>query len=287
MGLTDSQVATLKLKAQQIRRKTIETVVWAGGGHLGGALSQVEIMVLLYYHFLNIDPKRPDWADRDRVVLSKGHGGIGYAPLLADRGYFSEGLLEEFNHTGSPFGMHLDRLKVPGVDASTGSLGHGLPMAVGMALGARLKGAAWRTYCILGDGECNEGSVWEAAMAAAHFRLDTLTALIDRNGLCIDGTTEAIMALEPLADKWRAFGWEVTAVDGHDFRELAGAIEAARRSTGRPTAIIARTVKGKGVDFMEDQAAWHYGGLDSERAALALQSIDRRSDTAGPGRRAP
>ncbi|HSW09500.1 MAG TPA: transketolase [Bacillota bacterium] len=280
MGLTDSEVAALKRKARQLRRKTIETVVWAGGGHLGGALSQVEIMVLLYYHFLNIDPERPDWADRDRVVLSKGHGGIGYAPLLADRGYFPEKLLEEFNHTGSPFGMHLDRLKVPGVDASTGSLGHGLPMAVGMALGARLKGATWRTYCILGDGECNEGSVWEAAMAAAHFRMGTLTTIIDRNGLCIDGTTEAIMALEPLADKWRAFGWEVATVDGHDFRELAGAIEAARRSTERPAAIIARTIKGKGVDFMEDEAAWHYGGLDSERAALALKSIDRHSDTA-------
>ncbi len=280
MGLSDSEVAALKLKAHQIRRKTIETVVWAGGGHLGGALSQVEILVVLYYHFLNIDPRRPDWPDRDRVVLSKGHGGGGDAPLLADRGYFSEELLKEFNHTGSPFGMHLDRLKVRGVDASTGSLGHGLPMAVGMALGSRLKGATWRTYCILGDGECNEGSVWEAAMAAGHFRLGTLTAIVDRNRLCIDGPTEEIMALEPLADKWRAFGWVVTGVDGHDFRELAGAIEIARQSTERPTVIIARTVKGKGVDFMENQAAWHYGGLDSERAALALKSIDRHSDIA-------
>jgi transketolase len=279
MGLTDREVAILELKASELRRKTIETVVWAGGGHLGGALSQVEILVLLYYHVLNIDPKRPDWPDRDRVVLSKGHGGIGYAPLLADRGYFSGELLREFNHTGSPFGMHLDRLKVPGVDASTGSLGHGLPMAVGLALGSRLKRAAWRTYCILGDGECNEGSVWEAAMSAAHFRLGNLTAIVDRNGLCIDGATEEIMALEPLTDKWQAFGWEVTTVDGHDFPQLAGAIANARQSLERPTVIIARTVKGKGVDFMEGQAAWHYGGLDAEQAALALKSIDGRSRT--------
>lgn len=275
MALSVREAETLRAKARQIRYKTIQTVVWAGGGHAGGALSQVEILVALYYRYLRVDPARPGWEDRDRVVLSKGHGGIGYAPLLADRGYFDEALLHEFNHTGSPFGMHLDRLKVPGVDASTGSLGHGLPMAVGLALGARLLGKGWRTYCILGDGECDEGSVWEAAMAASHFRLGHLTAIIDRNGLSIDGQTEDIMALEPLDRKWAGFGWQVLTADGHDFSQLGDAIEKALQSDDVPTVIIARTVKGRGVDFMEGQSAWHYGGLDSDRAGQALLSIAR------------
>lgn len=275
MGLSEQEITALKEKAREIRRKTVQTLVWSGGGHIGGALSQTDILVILYYHYLNIDPKRPDWEDRDRVILSKGHGGIGFAPLLADRGYFDEALLKDFNHTHSPFGMHLDRLKVPGVDASTGSLGHGLPIAAGLALGAKLKKKSWRTYCILGDGECNEGSVWEAAMSAAHYKLDNLTGFVDRNGLCIDGETEKIMALEPLKEKWISFGWHALEADGHDFAALAGAIEEAQRTKERPTMIIARTVKGRGVDYMEGDSAWHYGGLDSAMAEAALQSIDR------------
>ena len=275
MPLTEQEIAGLKEKAWAIRRKVIQTVVWAGGGHAGGALSQIDILVALYYHYLNIDPRRPEWAARDRVVLSKGHGGIGYAPILADKGYFAEELLQKFNHTGSPFGMHLDRLKVPGVDASTGSLGHGLPMAAGLALGAKLRQEPWRTYCMIGDGECNEGSIWEAAMCAAHYKLDNLTAFVDRNGLCIDGVVEEIMGIEPLAEKWLSFGWHTLTVDGHDFKQIGEAIEEAQRTKGKPTMIIAKTVKGKGVDFMEGEAAWHYGGLDSEKEKAALQSIDR------------
>lgn len=171
--------------------------------------------------------------------------------------------------------MHLDRLKVPGVDASTGSLGHGLPMSVGLALGARLKGQSWRTYCILGDGECHEGSVWEAAMAASHYKLSNLTAIVDRNKLCIDGRVEEIMALEPFVDKWVSFGWQALECDGHDFVQLAEAIEKAHQTTDRPTVIIAHTVKGKGIDYMEDQPGWHYGGIDSGKEKLALESIDR------------
>lgn len=275
MALSESEIAVLEQKAWEIRRKTIQTIVWAGGGHAGGALSQVDILVALYYHYLHVDPKNPDWEDRDRVVLSKGHGGVGYAPVLADKGYFSEELLREFNHTGSPFGMHLDRLKVPGVDASTGSLGHGLPMAAGLALGARLKRKTWRTYCIIGDGECHEGSIWEGAMFAAHYKLDNLSAFVDRNKLCIDGIVEEIMALEPLKDKWRSFGWHVLEADGHNFKQLGDAIDEALATKGKPTVIIADTVKGKGVDYMEDEPAWHYGGLDSEKEKMALLSIDR------------
>ena len=275
MALTEDKFAALTEKAREIRRKTIETVVWAGGGHAGGALSQVEMLVILYYHYMNIDPQNPEWEDRDRLVLSKGHGGVGYAPVLADKGYFNEEQLKEFNHTHSPFGMHLDRLKVPGVDSSTGSLGHGLPIAVGMALGARLNEKDWRTYCIIGDGECNEGSIWEGAMAAAHYGLSNLTAFVDRNRLCLDGEVEKIMSLEPLKDKWISFGWNTLEVDGHDYRQLGEAIENAHQTTDKPTIIIANTVKGKGVDFMEEVPAWHYGGLDEENKELALKSIDQ------------
>ena len=275
MALSEKEIAGLKEKAWSIRRKIIQTTVWAGGGHAGGALSQADILVALYYHYLNIDPARPEWEDRDRVVLSKGHGGIGYAPVLADKGYFCEELLKEFNHTGSPFGMHLDRLKVAGVDASTGSLGHGLPMACGLALGAKLQQKPWRTYCIVGDGECHEGSIWEAAMFASHYKLDNLTAFVDRNLLCIDGVVDEIMTIEPLNEKWLSFGWHVLEVDGHDFKQLGEAIEEAQATLGKPTMIIAKTVKGKGVDYMENEAPWHYGGLDSEKEKNALLSIDR------------
>jgi transketolase len=273
--LSSHDIEKLREKAWRVRRLIINTTVWAGGGHLGGALSQTDILVALYFHYMNINPARPHWLERDRAVLSKGHGGVGYAPVLAERGYFGRELLEEFNHMGSPFGMHLDRLKVPGVDASTGSLGHGLALSVGLALASRHQKQSWRVYCVLGDGECNEGSVWESAMAAAHYKLGNLTAFVDRNGLCIDGPTEAVMRLEPLADKFRSFGWNLLTIDGHDFAQIGKAIETAQRVPDMPTMILAQTVKGKGVDFMENDAAWHYGGLDSTRAAAALTSIDR------------
>jgi transketolase len=235
----------------------------------------VEILVALYYKYLNIDPKKPDWPDRDRVILSKGHGGVGYAPLLADRGYFKKELLEDFNHTGSAFGMHLDGLKVKGVDASTGSLGHGLSIAVGLALGARLAKKKYLTYCIMGDGEQAEGTIWEAAMAASHYRLGNLIGIIDKNQLCIDGPTKEIMDIDPLEDKWVAFGWKVKTVDGHDFHELCDAIDEAIAYKEGPFVIVANTVKGKGVDFMEGVPAWHYGGIDADNARKALKSIDQ------------
>jgi transketolase len=273
--LTESEIKDLEKMAHQIRRDIVDVTGWAGGAHIGGALSVVEILVILYFKYLNADPKRPQLDTRDRVVLSKGHGGVGYAPVLARKGYFEFELLKEFNKFKSPFGMHLDGNKVKGVDVSTGSLGHGLPMAVGLALGARTQKKSWLTYCILGDGECNEGSVWEAAMAAPHFGLKNLITFVDRNRLMIDGTTEQIMGLEPFSDKWRAFGWIVKEVDGHSFRDLSSAIEYAKTEDKAPVVIIANTVKGKGVDFMENQVKWHYGGLDTDLIEKAKGSIDR------------
>lgn len=275
MPVTDTELAALKKAAHQLRKDIIDITYWAGGAHIGGAMSMAEIMVILYHKYLNINPADPDWVDRDRMVLSKGHGGVGYAPLLARKGYFDFEQLKEFNKFMSPFGMHLDCLKVRGVDVSTGSLGHGLPIAAGMALGARTRKKSWRTYCLLGDGECNEGSNWEAAMAINHYKLTNLITFVDRNKLMIDGTTEQIMGLEPFADKWRAFGFNVIEVDGHDFIKLGDAIDAARAETAAPTVIIAHTVKGKGVDFMENQVKWHYGGLDTDTRDKAKESVDR------------
>jgi transketolase len=262
-------------RTRQLRHLIVDTTVKAGGAHVGGALSMVEMLVLLYDAVMRIDPARPDWSERDRFVLSKGHGGVGHAAVLAQRGYFPAEWLADFNQLGSRFGIHLDARKVPGVDASTGSLGHGLPISVGLALGARHQHKAWRTYCILGDGECNEGSVWESAMAAAHFKLGNLTAFVDRNRLMTDGSTEEVMALEPFADKWRAFGWGVEEVDGHSLPALLAAVAKGQAAVDRPTVVIAHTHKGKGVDFMIDDVRWHYGAIDSRAAREAHLSIDR------------
>lgn len=280
MPVTDQEIKVLHEKACQLRKDIIDITYWAGGAHIGGAMSMVEILILLYYKYMKIDPKNPTWKERDRMVLSKGHGGVGFAPLLARKGYFDFQDLKEFNKFKSPFGMHLDSLKVKGVDVSTGSLGHGLPMAVGMSLGARVQKQAWLTYCILGDGECNEGSIWEAAMAASQFKLTNLITFVDRNKLMIDGTTEEIMGLEPFVDKWKAFGFIVKEVDGHNFTALADAIESAQKEKKAPVVIIANTFKGKGVDFMENNVKWHYGGLDTDLVEKAKASVDRMYEQA-------
>ncbi|HDP24782.1 MAG TPA: transketolase [Deltaproteobacteria bacterium] len=273
MPLTEQELNQLQRHANQLRRDILDVTYWAGGAHVGGSLSIVEILVILYYTFMNIDPRKPEMEDRDRLVLSKGHAGAALAPLLSRRGFFDFESLKSFNKFKSAFGMHLDKHKVIGLDASTGSLGHGLPMAVGLALGARLQGKSWRTYCLLGDGECNEGTVWEAAMAAAHYKVTNLTTIIDRNKFMLDGSTEEVMALEPLADKWRAFGFLVKEVNGHSYPELYETIQAANTEKGAPVVIIAHTVKGKGVDFMENDVRWHYGGLDSDMLEKAKQKL--------------
>lgn len=274
MPLTQEDIKRLQEKAKEIRKTIVDITFTAGGGHIGGSLSQTDILVALYYKYLNVDPKNPRWEDRDRVILSKGHGGLGWAAILGEMGYFDKALLKNFNKTGSPFGMHLDMLKVPGCDASTGSLGHGLGIAVGLALGAKMAQKTYRTYCVMGDGELCEGSVWEAAIIGAFHKLDNLTAFVDRNNLMIDGPTEEITQLENLNEKFASFGWEVLRIDGHDFNALAGAIEKARTIKGKPTVVICNTVKGKCVDYMENDYKWHYGGLDSDMRDKALACID-------------
>ena len=275
MSLKPEEKKKLEEKALQIRRDIINVTYTCGGAHVGGALSQTDIMVALYYHYMKFDPKNPRLADRDRFILSKGHGGVGHAAVLADVGFFPKKDLDDFNKTGSPFGMHLDWLKVPGVDASTGSLGHGLSIGVGMAYGAKLAKKSFKVYCMMGDGELHGGPIWEAAMSAAHFNLNNLIGIVDRNQLCIDGSTEDIMALEPIGKKWEAFNWNVITINGHDYDEISDAIEKAQRSKKKPTVIIANTKKGAGVDFMECQAGWHYGGLDDEMRDKALASLKK------------
>lgn len=265
----------LKLKAQTIRHLIVDTTMKAGGAHIGGGLSMLDVLVTLYFKYLNIDPALPDDPERDRFVLSKGHAAIGYIPTLAERGFFDKSLLNTFNKFQSPFGMHPDSLKIPGCDASTGSLGHGLPMALGMALSARIQNKNYHTYCIVGDGELNEGSNWEAAMCAAHYKVDNLLLFVDRNRHMIDGPVADVMNIEPLSDKWKAFGWHVIEIDGHDFHEISSSIEKAKEIKGVPVVVIASTIKGKGVDYMEDQTKWHYGAIDSEMGQRAHESIDR------------
>lgn len=273
MALPAQERQRLQQTAKELRLKIIDVMSWSGGAHVGGSLSIVEILTLLYFKYLNIDPARPQWEDRDRFILSKGHTAAGYIPALAKRGYFPEDTLKTFNHFGSPFAMHPDCNKVTGCDASAGSLGHGLSMAVGLGLGAKYQKKNYKTVCLMGDGECCEGSVWEAAMSAAHFKLDNVIGIVDRNRLMIDGFTEDVMALEPFGGKWQSFGWNVIEVDGHDLDALDEALDKAWHAQGKPTLILANTVKGKGVDFMENNVVWHYASGDSALCERARASI--------------
>jgi transketolase len=251
----------------------VDVVLLSGGAHIGGSLSITEILTLLYFKYLNIDPRDPKRPDRDRFILSKGHAAAGFIPVLAKKGFFPEEDLKSFNHFGSPFAMHPDSNKVIGCDVSAGSLGHGLSMAVGLGLGARYLKKNFKTVCLMGDGECCEGSVWEAAMALSHFKLGNVITIVDRNRLMIDGKTEEVMHLEPFADKWRSFGFEVLDIDGHDFSALAGALDKGWAAADKPVLILANTVKGKGVDFMENNVKWHYASGDSELCEKAKASI--------------
>jgi transketolase len=273
--LTNEEHKNLLRTARKIRHSVIDTTMKAGGAHIGGGMSALDIMVVLHFKYMNINPDDANNNDRDRFVLSKGHAAIGYIPVLAERGFFDKELLDTFNKFKSPFGMHPDSLKIAGCDASTGSLGHGLPISVGMAMGARIQKKDFYTYCIVGDGELNEGSNWEAAMTAAHHKVDNLLVFVDRNMHMIDGPVEEVMGVEPLTDKWRAFGWEVLEIDGHDMNAIAKAIDTAHETEGKPVVVIAKTIKGKGVDFMEDQTKWHYGAIDSALGDQAHASIDK------------
>jgi transketolase len=252
----------LRDRAKFIRLETVRLAQIAGAGHYTGTFSAAELFAALYYKQLRFDPKQPRWPDRDRFILSKGHAAIGLYPVLADVGFFDKSLLDTYTRLGSPFGDHPDMRKVVGADFSSGSLGHGLSIAVGIALAGRIQGRDFRTYCMVGDGELGEGQIWEAAMAAGQFGLGTLVCIVDRNQLSIDGPTEALMGLEPLDDKFRAFRWDVQRIDGHDFDQILAAfsaIEADDRPV--PHMIIADTVKGRGVQRMELDVGWHVGRL--------------------------
>ena len=273
MALSTQERQKLQDIARELRLTVIDVMAWSGGAHVGGSLSIIDILTILYFKYLDVNPADPQWDERDRFVLSKGHAAAGLIPVLAKRGFFPEETLKTFNHFGSPFAMHPDSNKVIGCDASAGSLGHGLSMAVGMALGARQRKMPWKTVCLMGDGECCEGSIWEAAMSAPHFKLGNLIGIVDRNRFMIDGETEDVMPLEPFADKWRAFGWDVVEVDGHDFDQLDEALAKAWAATDVPVLILAHTIKGKGVDFMENNVVYHYASADSELCARAKASI--------------
>ena len=275
MSLTKEQWISLEKKASYLRHKTAEVCVWANGAHIGGAYSSADVLTALYYYVMNFNKDNYLDEDRDRLIISKGHAGVITAPILADLGIVDEALLPTYNHTGSPFGVHLDKRKVPGLEASTGSLGHGLSIGLGLAMAARLRNKKYFTYVLLGDGECDEGSVWEAAMSIAHFKVTNVITLIDRNQCMIDGRTEDVMGLEPFADKWRAFGFEVIEIDGHNMDEIVTALEKAKANTSeKPIAIILNTFKGEGVGFMRDNYKWHYGTMNEEQLAEAFRDLD-------------
>ena len=281
MPLSKTEWLALEKKAHELRMLTLDTTHWAGSGHIGGGMSALDVMTVLYHKYMKIDLKNPKWEDRDRFILSKGHVGIAYAPLLCDLGYNDKEMLKTFNLSNSMMGMHLDSNKIAGVDASTGSLGHGLSIAVGTALAARVLGKDYKTYVLLGDGECDEGSNWQAAMSAAHYKVTNMISFVDRNKCMIDGKTEDVMRLEPLADKWESFGFIVKTIDGNNIKEICEAIDfALANETDKPVMIILDTVKGCGIDFMEGDYTWHYGSLDDEKyekAKIALQeSYEKR-----------
>lgn len=264
----------LKAIAKEVRIDIIKSVSEAKSGHPGGSLSAADILTVLYFDAMNIDPANPKWEDRDRFVLSKGHGAPALYAVLAERGYFPKEELLKLRKFGAMLQGHPDMKKTPGVDMSTGSLGQGLSAANGMALAAKLDGKDYNVYALLGDGEVQEGMIWEAAMSAAHYKLDNIIAFLDHNGLQIDGSNDEVMSLGKIAKKFDAFGWNVISIDGHDFDQIKKAIEMAKEEEGRPSIVICETVKGKGVSFMEDQAGWHGKAPNAEETAKALEDLE-------------
>jgi transketolase len=276
-----ASIEALQRKSTEVRRAIMDEVEVAGSGHYGSSLSLVEMLVALYYGFLRVRPVEPKWAERDRLILSKGHGVCALYPILADLGFFEEKHLKTFAQLGSILGDHPDVKKVPGVDFSSGSLGHGLSVGCGMAEAVRLQGFDSRIVVVVGDGEMDEGQVWEAAGYAAHNRLGHLMAVMDRNNIQVDGSTSDILDLEPLADKWRSFRWEVREVDGHDLKALLHEFDdfekrrVASAGHTKPTMVIANTVGGKGIPFIENDADWHIGYLHGADRSSALEEIER------------
>ena len=271
--MADKEINFLQEKAKEIRRGIIEQVYKAQSGHPGGSLSIADILTVLYFKEMNIDVKNPQWEDRDRLVLSKGHCSPALYSCLANKGYFEKEKLQTFRNIDSNLQGHPDMNKVPGVDMTSGSLGQGLSVANGMSIAGKMNNKDYRVYCILGDGEIEEGQIWEAAMASSKYKLDNLCVIIDNNNLQIDGTIEEVMSSYPIDEKFRSFGFQVINIDGHDIDEIIKAFEVAKNVKDKPTCIIAKTTKGKGVSFMENQVGWHGKAPNEEQYNQAMEEL--------------
>ena len=272
MVIDSRKIRELEKKARQVRLMIVEMLARAGSGHPGGSLSSTDILTALYFSVMRHRPSDPDWPDRDRFHLSKGHCCPALYAVLALQGYFPKEELTRLRKLGGILQGHPDR-HTPGIDVCSGSLGQGLSVALGMSLAGRVGGMDYRTYCLLGDGEIQEGNIWEAAMAAAHYRCDNLCAILDYNGFQIDGRVADVMGLEPLVDKWRAFGWHVFAIDGHNMAAIIRALEAAKKVKERPSILIAKTIKGKGVSFMENVVDFHGRAPKKDETDLAVKEL--------------
>lgn len=276
--LAPDEIALLREKARFIRLETIRLIEIAKVGHYSSVFSAAEIFASLYYDVMTIRPSEPAWPDRDRFLMGKGHAAVGLFPILAEYGFISKEVLDGYTRLGNPLGDHPDMRKVPGIDFSSGSIGHALSAGAGMAWMGRFEKRPFNVFVMLGDGEMQEGQVWEAAIFAGHNKLSKLVAIIDRNGYQLDGKVDDVMAIEPLAAKWRDFGWEVHEVDGHNIAELARVLREVKadEARGKPACIIAKTIKGKGVSYMETEPGWHLGYLDPSDAERAVQEIMSR-----------
>jgi len=273
MSYPESLIVALEERARQLRRDALIMIHRRGAGHPGGSLSAADIVAALFFHKLRLDPQRPDWPERDRFILSKGHASAILYAALARRGFFPVSDLERWGELDCHLQGHPDRLKTPGVEMTSGILGHGVAVGAGLALAARLKSRRYRVYVLLGDGECQAGIVWEGAMLAARYRLSNLTAIVDYNDVQLDGPVHEVMPIEPLAEKWRAFNWAVLEINGHNIRQIMEALDTAAEIHHRPTVIIAHTTKGKGVSFMENEAAWHGVAPNDAQLAQALAEL--------------
>lgn len=271
--MRESNIESYKTLATQIRAHALRMVHRARSSHIGTSLSEADLLAVLYGGVLRIDSSRPDWPDRDRFILSKGHGCAAVYAALAEKGFFPKDWLDTYCQDGSCLSGHITHHGVPGVEASTGSLGHGLSIGCGIALAGRHDGRHYRVFVLLSDGECDEGSTWEAALFAPHHRLDNLVAIVDYNKIQSFGTVKEVLDLEPLAGKWQAFGWATREIDGHDLAQIEKALLSVPFESGRPSCIIAHTVKGKGVSFMEGQLAWHYKSPSNEQLSQALAEL--------------
>lgn len=269
-------IKSLEEKARHIRIDILKMLTLAGSGHTGGSLSATDIVTALYFYKMRYNPKDPSWSERDRFILSKGHAAPLLYAVLSMAGYFDPELLKTLRKIGSPLQGHPNSKSLPGIEISTGSLGQGLSVANGIALGLRLDGIDSRVYCLLGDGELQEGQVWEAAMTAAHYHLDNLCAIVDNNGLQIDGPVKEVMRIDPLPQKWDAFGWHIIEIDGHNMEEIINALDKAETIKGKPTLIIAHTIKGKGVSFFEGRVEYHGVAPTKEELERALKELGER-----------